>query len=217
MSAPPWRLQLRSGAKTPHDLTMQSSDSTLTAPPPPVNLSEKDIARFWSKVNKDGPTMPHMESPCWVWKAYKNKAGYGQIKKGRINYQSHRIVWIITNGPIPHDSSYHGVCVCHRCDNPSCVNPDHLFLGGHKENMLDREEKGRNNTSSALMALKLQPECLARGEAHGRAKITAVKVLAMRACYASGGITQRQLVVQFGVCLASVNKIILRKTWKHLL
>lgn len=181
---------------------MQSSDSTLTAPPPPVNLSEKDIARFWSKVDKNGPTMPHMETPCWIWKAGKNSRGYGQISVGGKMLTTHRVAWTITNGPIPRGEGYHGTCVCHRCDVPTCCRPDHYFLGAHADNVSDRASKGRNKPAA--------------GEVNGNAKLTATKVIEIRALYAAGGTTLKRLAAQFGVNFPIIGKIINRKAWSHI-
>jgi hypothetical protein len=92
--------------------------------------------RFWEKVAKgDG---------CWLWTASLGSTGYGQIcvrdEKGQYRQtKAHRVSWILTNGPIPG-----GLQVLHKCDNPPCVNPDHLFLGTAIDNMRDMAAKGRH-------------------------------------------------------------------------
>jgi hypothetical protein len=93
-------------------------------------------ARFWSKVNKDGPTQPHMDSCCWEWLGHINR--YGRFGLDGTMKLAHRVAYEWTHGAI--DS---GQVVCHRCDNGACVRPDHLALGSQRDNMSDCVEKGR--------------------------------------------------------------------------
>ncbi len=197
-----------------------------------IKLTTSDEARFWAKVDKNGPTQLHMQTPCWVWTAYKNKTSYGMVGLGSEKLLAHRVAWMVANGPIPHDGSGHGICVCHHCDNPSCVNPLHLFLGSHTDNMRDKDRKNRGNRASGdKNGARLHPERLARGdrhgsnthpekrrlgETHGNAILTDAKVINIRTKYAAGGTSYRLLAEQFGVSRQLIHFIISRKTWKHL-
>lgn len=87
--------------------------------------------RFWARVQKsDG---------CWTWIGGHNRAGYGRLMVDREVIPAHRFAWTIANGPIPQ-----GMIVCHRCDNPPCVRPDHLFVGTYADNHRDMRAKGRD-------------------------------------------------------------------------
>lgn len=98
------------------------------------------MKRFWDKVavkDQDG---------CWEWVAAKYKSGRGQFNfNGKRSALAHRVAYELTYGEIPS-----GMCVCHRCDNPSCCNPNHLFLGTQLDNMADMWEKGRGNRKKGL-------------------------------------------------------------------
>jgi hypothetical protein len=205
---------------------MNQAAKAVPCTPKEIKLTPADEARFWSKVNKDGPMMPHMDTPCWVWTAGKFSDGYGQMWAGGKNYRSHRIAWALINGEISKDGS---LCVCHKCDIPVCCNPNHLFLGTTAENMRDRNSKGRQATGDKSGARlhpetrargdrsgpRLHPEKMARGEANGTSKLTATQVLQIRALHAAGGITKTSLGAQFGVKGSAISKIVARKLWRH--
>lgn len=89
--------------------------------------------RFWPKVDKRGP------DECWEWNSARNPRGYGHFVILRQDYRAHRISYELANGPIPE-----GMHVMHMCDNPPCVNPAHLRLGDHTENMHDMRRKDRD-------------------------------------------------------------------------
>lgn len=96
--------------------------------------------RFWSLVQRGAV------DDCWLWTGHRDPKGYGQIAAGGYrggHLPAHRVSWELAYGPVPLGDGYHGACVLHRCDNPSCVNPQHLFLGSHLDNMLDMKRKGR--------------------------------------------------------------------------
>lgn len=95
--------------------------------------------RFWAKVNKDGPTVRAELGPCWAWTADRNHKGYGRLQLGgNVVELAHRYSWALHVGPIPE-----GMLVCHHCDNPVCVRPEHLFVGTAKDNTADMIAKGR--------------------------------------------------------------------------
>lgn len=85
-----------------------------------------------------------LDNGCWEWKKGKDQLGYGILYVNGKSEKAHRFSWKIHHGEIPDHDSYHGMVVCHHCDNPSCVNPDHLFLGLAKDNVQDMVAKGRN-------------------------------------------------------------------------
>ena len=154
-----------------------------------MNIEQKDIDRFWSKVDKNGE--------CWNWIAYKCK-GYGKIRIKDKSWLAPRVSWVLENGIIPE-----GMCICHHCDNPACVNPAHLFLGTYKDNMRDAVKKGR-------MADQ-------KGEANGKAKLTEKQVLAIREEYENMVIKNKsKLARKYGVDQTTIHNIVNRITWKHI-
>ncbi len=145
------------------------------------------VKRFWCKVDKDGPIHP-ICGQCWVWTgATINGYGYFRDFQQKAIY-AHRFSWMIHN-TIPEN-----LCVCHKCDNRSCVNPDHLFVGSHQENFRDKIQKGR--------------------QYH---KITREDVLSIRSLYEpnSGEFGQFALASVFGISQRQISNIIRRVHWKH--
>lgn len=119
-------------------------------------MNEEQTARFWSRVKRsDG---------CWEWMGHRGVRGYGYISINDNGLRAHRVSWELTNGPIPD-----GMYVCHKCDNTSCVNPSHLFLGTAADNLRDCISKGRFQTTGDNNPMRRHPECAARGERNGRA------------------------------------------------
>jgi hypothetical protein len=154
-------------------------------------LSSSILKRFWSKVDIAGP------DDCWEWLAYVEKAGYGRFILGHAT-TAHRAAWILTNGPIEND-----LLVCHHCDNRSCVNPRHLFLGTYADNMSDAVTKGRMKGGSLP------------GEAHPNSKLTEKQVLQIRHMFKLGA-TKIRLSKIFGVHESTVHYVIIRKSWTHI-
>lgn len=146
--------------------------------------------RFWSKVEKsDG---------CWVWRGDIGHGGYGRIRINGANKMSHRIAWEWVNGPIPA-----GLVICHSCDNPPCVNPDHLRAATQKENVEESERKGRRNYRT--------------GPAPWRAKLTEENVREMRHLHKENSkyYTDGKIAKMFGVDPSTAKKAIYGLTWKH--
>lgn len=111
--------------------------------------------------------MPEPNSGCWIWIGNANRDGYGLLtgsRKGKPYFLAHRVSWEMHKGAIPD-----GLHVLHRCDMPACVNPDHLFLGTHSENMHDMGRKGRGRGKVMFgddNPSRKYPEKRPRGDAH---------------------------------------------------
>ena len=111
---------------------------------------------------------------CWTWKGGKSPRGYGKIEVCGRSLRAHRLAYELFVGPIPT-----GLMVCHTCDNPSCVRPDHLFAGTGQENTDDKVRKGRQARGEAHYA-RTSPEKLARGDRHGLVKLSDAQVREIR-------------------------------------
>jgi predicted transcriptional regulator len=152
------------------------------------NLSIEE--RFWQKVNIKSP------DECWEWIAGKHPQGYGTFGMGSgKSVYAHRMAYFLHYGINP--KSNH---VCHHCDNPSCVNPSHLFLGTHRDNMQDMVAKNRNVAHS--------------GEDNGNSKLTNAQTKEIKRLYKSGDFTQGQIAKRFGITQARVSMITKTNTSK---
>lgn len=148
---------------------------------------------FWERVDKsrvDG---------CWEWNGRRHEDGYGEIDWHGKTKKAHRVAYELTFGSIPQ-----GMNVCHRCDNPPCCNPAHLFLGTQSENIQDMDNKGRRNSKYPVH----------RGEKHPFHKLSIAKVSEIRKRYASGEITQSELGEEYGVDNSCVSRIVRNLAWK---
>lgn len=144
-------------------------------------------------------TTQHPETGCWEYAGkFKDKDGYALVwypgSHGKRLVRLHRLVWELTHEAIPPT-----VHVCHTCDNPPCINPEHLFTGTSRDNNDDKVRKGRH----------------ARGETAGRSKLTDMQVREMRALYAAGGESTNTLARRFGITQATTWKIVRRLAWRH--
>lgn len=134
-------------------------------------------------------SIPEPNSGCWLWQGALNN-GYGQSSWNGSALQSHKVSWRAFRGEIPK-----GMFVCHRCDTRACINPDHLFLGTHADNMRDMVAKGRQLF----------------GRRHREAKLTESAVLEIRA----GGATDSAFAKKFGVAPTTVQQVRIRRSWKQ--
>lgn len=136
---------------------------------------------------------------CWLWIGGHGARGYPHFYAKGKTLLAHRVSWELHRGPIPK-----GLDVCHNCptgDNPLCVNPDHLFLGTHTENMLDMLRKGRRR-------------CW--GEKARTAKLSESQVSEIRSRWRSGSVNQQELAIEYGVRQTTISRIVLGQSWKHL-
>ncbi len=157
--------------------------------------------KFWSNVSK--------QTSCWIWIGYTDSKGYGKMLAFGQNF-AHRVSWIIHNGSIPE-----GMCVLHDCpggDNPTCVNPNHLWLGTKGDNNRDRNLKGRQSRGKKhSKTMKNQP----RGENCYQAKLTENSVRIARNLYYGGESGIPELADDFGVTLETVRMAVKGITWRH--
>lgn len=150
---------------------------------------EQRASAFWAKVDKTAGA-----DACWPWVGAITTHGYGcvQTGNGRV-LGSHKIAYVLSNGPVPD-----GQQVCHICDNRLCCNPKHFFLGTKLDNARDAVAKDRH----------------ARGERNSHAKLTEDQVQEIRAL--RGSVTQRELAARYGVDQSTIGSLMTGRSWKHL-
>lgn len=179
--------------------------------PTPYPFREKEVIRFWSKVDQSGGP-----DACWPWLGHIGTSGYGVVTITRPNtepkWMAHRIAYTIAHG-----QSVGGQHVCHSCDNPPCCNPAHLWLGTDADNRRDCATKGRasGNPHPRTDHLQAHPNFnMPKGEDHHKAKLTPRMVSDIRRRYERGTVGYRKLGDLFGVSPMTIKAIVTRKTWK---
>lgn len=151
------------------------------------NWNKKPLdVRFWKHVNKT--------STCWLWTGSLDKLGYGRINDGSGSPKlSHRVSLMIHGVEVPNN-----MCVLHICDNPTCVNPNHLKVGTKHDNNTDMANKRRS----------------AYGEKNGRAKLTKQQALEINELH--GKMTRKQIAEKYGIAISTVSAIFNGSRWKYL-
>ncbi len=154
-----------------------------------AELLKRELANL-----QDDRDVPWKSYPCLEWERAKTVKGYGYLWiDGRMRL-AHRAAYKLSVGPIPE-----GYLVCHKCDNPACFRPSHLFVGTALDNKIDRTTKGRSN----------------RGERHQNAKLTEEQIRIIRLEHASG-VKRSKLALRFGVLPVTIGDVVSRKSWRHI-
>lgn len=174
-----------------------------------LGIAKSKAHLFWRHVDKGGE--------CWAWTAARS-CGYGVFtvalpvvggaKQSRKMFKAHRLAWEFTVGPIPG-----GLLVCHACDNPLCVNPEHLFIGTQADNMRDCARKGRTAWRKAAQ-WPVSPGAFRCGGDHRCAKLSAADVPKIRRMVAEGR-SLRQVAALFGVEKTTIHDIARGRRWGH--
>lgn len=154
-------------------------------------ITQNDIDRFWKYVNVAS------ENDCWIWTGTLDANGYGVYSAKRVLYKAHRVSYFLH-----HKSIDKNLMCCHSCDNPPCVNPNHLWLGTQGENSLDRHKKGRTRTGHL------------RGQDNPGAKLTENDVRFIRKNHNHCEFSTRKLAAMFGVCQTKIRQVLSGQAWK---
>jgi len=159
------------------------------------NITDSQKKRFWKNIDKKE------KEQCWQWKLAVDKDGYGRYNIGSkpnktaMKVGSHRLSFLLHYGYLPSEK-----LLCHKCDNPKCCNPHHLFAGSHMDNLKDMYRKNRAKV----------------GEACSNSKLTTEKVLRIRKLYETGKWSKVALGKEFNVSDKTIGNIVYNKKWKHI-
>lgn len=154
------------------------------------NWTKEERERFWAKVNKSSP------NECWEWQGARNTDGYGRYSVSSKILSSHRIAYTLEYGSTPAE-----MLVCHKCDNPPCCNPNHLFLGTYMDNNSDCSLKGRYQSRP-------------KGSGNYAAKLNERNIIDIRRV-ASEGLAQRKIASLYNVSPSLISRILSGEDWKH--
>lgn len=162
---------------------------------------EKSRERFLDKVLRG--------NECWEWQGATSENGYGQFRVGDKTLQAHRVSWLLHFGPIPD-----GMCVCHKCDNRSCVKPGHFFLGTLLDNIQDKVNKGRQSKGPSHQAACRGPRPSMQGSRHPHSRLTEDQVRDIREAIAFEERTQ-VVAARYGVHMSTIERIAKYQSWTH--
>lgn len=167
-----------------------------------VNQRSPIEHKFWLRVKKT--------PGCWIWLGSWLRFGYGQFRSPHGTC-AHRYSWALHYGPIPS-----GMLVLHKCDNPQCTNPEHLFLGTHQDNVDDKVSKGRHSYGE-IHGMHLHPEARPVGERNGQSKLSESDVLEIRRLYDECGGKRGILTAlarKYNISIEQIRRIVLRLRWR---
>jgi len=170
-----------------------------------ISVSDNTVMadRFWRKVDCDSDP-----DGCWIWQAAMYSNGYGMFVFHGQRTGAHRVAYTLTHGAIPD-----GLFVLHSCDVHACVNPNHLSVGTHEQNMRESAERGRV-PSGDRSATRLHPERYPRGENHPSTTLKQTQVDEIRLRFAAGGASKVALAQEYGVNATTIANIVSHRTWK---